>query len=338
MALRVQTELERNRIIRRLGTEQPPKPDEVGRMWQAMRLSADERIWFELRPNLDCTIDMAGVPTRLVTNSIGLRGSEIPVEKAKGVIRIVGIGDSFMFGYGISQQDTYLSLLERSLAQRYPQKKWEVINTAVGGYNTTQEVQTLRTKGLQFGPDLVIQGVVSNDFGRILYMPESSGALRIDRCFLTEFLLDRWYREDNGEAERFVSSDPPQENARASRSDGVLRPTLKRRSPDAFKAAMNELALMQREHGFHVVSFVTANSPEATVMRAIMEPLGFRLESFQSSVETYLKSREYANYPNSDLALTRENAHPSATHNRLIAIELLRVLEESGLIEALLAL
>ena len=39
----------------------------------------------------------------------------------------------------------------------------EVLNFGVSGYNTQQEVETLREKGLRYSPDLVVLAVCVND-------------------------------------------------------------------------------------------------------------------------------------------------------------------------------
>ena len=54
--------------------------------------------------------------------------------------------------------------LNRKSQERGMDIKFEFINLAVHGYNTTMEVETFFQKGSQFNPDLVIISYVPNDF------------------------------------------------------------------------------------------------------------------------------------------------------------------------------
>jgi len=64
--------------------------------------------------------------------------------RAAGTFRVVGIGDSAMFGSGVSDGENHLAILERIVGRRFPGLKVETINTAVPGYNTIMEVETLK--------------------------------------------------------------------------------------------------------------------------------------------------------------------------------------------------
>ena len=89
------------------------------------------------------------------TNSAGIRADrEIPYEKPKGVKRIVLLGDSFGMGYGVDLEDTFSSHLENNL-RKYGYR-CEVINLSVSGHGTAEQLITLREKGFQFRPDLVL--------------------------------------------------------------------------------------------------------------------------------------------------------------------------------------
>jgi hypothetical protein len=94
------------------------------------------------------------------TNSKGVRGvREYPYERGDER-RIVVIGDSFAFGWGVSDDATYSALLEAALPGT------EVVNLAVGGYGTDQMLLMLESEGIRYQPDLVIVGLVSADTER----------------------------------------------------------------------------------------------------------------------------------------------------------------------------
>lgn len=96
-------------------------------------------------------------------NSLGFRGKETSVEKPANTIRIVGIGDSFTFGSGVRENDTFLSVLESNLNQLGGSTRIEVLNLGVGGYNTAHEVSLLQNMGIKFNPDIVVLCFFLND-------------------------------------------------------------------------------------------------------------------------------------------------------------------------------
>jgi len=103
-------------------------------------------------------------------NRLGFRDREYPTEKPPDVYRIVAIGDSITFGFcnddlpAIPIDKTFSKLLERRLnAASLGSRRFEVINLGVSGYDSRQEVEFLKLKGLSFSPDLVLVGYCLND-------------------------------------------------------------------------------------------------------------------------------------------------------------------------------
>lgn len=101
------------------------------------------------------------VPIR--TNSLGLRSPEIERQKPAGTTRLLVLGDSVAFGWGLRSEDTFTSQLASLLATVYPNQRIEVINAGVSGYGTWQEVQWLQQTGLGLEPDVVIVQAHLND-------------------------------------------------------------------------------------------------------------------------------------------------------------------------------
>jgi lysophospholipase L1-like esterase len=95
------------------------------------------------------------------TNAIGTRGPEIALQKPPGTFRIIGIGDSFTFGTGVRDEDTFLRKLEGQLRQGGGAV--EVLNTGTPGYNTRDEVAGLEQRWIKYDPDLVLITFYLND-------------------------------------------------------------------------------------------------------------------------------------------------------------------------------
>jgi len=98
-------------------------------------------------------------------NSLGLRGRETAIEKPAGAFRILTLGDSWTFGEGVEDDETFSAQLEELLRDYCPpKKKCEVIN---GGYaagrGPDEAYLYLKNKGIRFKPDVVILGSFVND-------------------------------------------------------------------------------------------------------------------------------------------------------------------------------
>ena len=96
------------------------------------------------------------------TNSLGFRDVEHEVVKTPGTSRILILGDSVSVGQGVPKREqTWPAIVNQRL--QGAGLPIELLNFAVTGYNTQQEVWTLHDKGLVYQPDLVLVGYCLND-------------------------------------------------------------------------------------------------------------------------------------------------------------------------------
>ena len=96
----------------------------------------------------------------IAVSSPGNRGPVVPIKKAPGELRILGMGDSTTFGTGIAAEDTWPAQLA-TLFQKNGAKA-SYINGALEGY-TLKEIHTLyRNLWSQYQPDLVVVAVDNN--------------------------------------------------------------------------------------------------------------------------------------------------------------------------------
>jgi lysophospholipase L1-like esterase len=132
---------------------------------------------------------LMGVPVSI--NSDGLRDREYTVAKPPGVYRIMMLGDSTTFGWGVRHEDTAAKFLERKLNGHLPPgyNKVEVINTGVGNYDTVQEVTYYETIGYKYQPDLVVLVFFINDPEPV---PVERKGILIDRSYLIAFATNRF--------------------------------------------------------------------------------------------------------------------------------------------------
>lgn len=123
------------------------------------RLIEDPKIMYELIPG--SFVDQG------LINRQGFRGSDFKKEKASNLIRIAMLGDSITQGLGVEFEKTFSHQLEILLNQRANDRgsslRYEVMNFGVTGYNLEAEAQTLKTKVMQYNPDIVILNLFHND-------------------------------------------------------------------------------------------------------------------------------------------------------------------------------
>lgn len=154
--------------------------DDVPRLGYALRASArDEQTYPSSSQG----------PARVVrysTNRHRLRGADFERAAPDGTRRIACVGDSFTFGTGVQDEETWPAALERELRAKGEQV--EVLNAGVMGYDARQQVAWLTGRVLEFEPDLVVLCTYLNDLGppRKLDKPEEYADLaRMVRFGLT---------------------------------------------------------------------------------------------------------------------------------------------------------
>lgn len=120
-----------------------------------------DEIIYTLKPHLDVRFQDAQV----LTNSHGMRNPETPTTKPRGVYRLAILGDSYAFGWGVEEADSFPRKLEHKLKQIHKETPAiEVLNFGVPGYGTGQEVASFFEKGAEFQPDAILVYFIFNDF------------------------------------------------------------------------------------------------------------------------------------------------------------------------------
>jgi lysophospholipase L1-like esterase len=114
---------------------------------------ADPHVGFRLKPN-HAYVEVGGARVR--TNAHGFRDAPFRISRPPGGIRILALGDSSTFGYGVSPEETYPRLLARLLEKRFPGRPIEVLNAGTPGWSAANGAAWLAREGLALRPDVVI--------------------------------------------------------------------------------------------------------------------------------------------------------------------------------------
>lgn len=267
---------------------------------------------YELQPNL--RIDFGHHVLR--TTSAGMRqDQDVPVARSPGTVRILGIGDSGMFGWEVEQGHSYLDILRDRLNARGDGLKYETLNTGTPGYNTQLEVELVRFKGLAYKPDIVVVGWCENDF----FLPHfffKTTPLPKDRFLLGDLVFDRArYREvlaghsiGDRETTRAANGKVDLEQVPDSVKTGMYA--------EGVAKALEELKRLGTEHGFKILVF----GPMKAEVTGIVKKVGL---DYCNTLEKIGNTQ----YP-ADWAV--HNMHPRQEGHRVLGELLAKELAERG--------
>lgn len=176
----------------------------------------DDLLGWSHKANEKGTYNHPDFSVSVSNNPDGQRDMEYPVERISGKNRMLVLGDSMGWGFGVELEERFSEIIE----SKYPD--WEVINASVSGYGTDQQLLYYKHRGAKYQPDVVLVLFhpndvlnVSNSYMYWHYKPKFelvNGALqltnqpvpkpsikqRIDRFFLgNTYFLSRLYRPLN---------------------------------------------------------------------------------------------------------------------------------------------
>jgi lysophospholipase L1-like esterase len=89
------------------------------------------------------------------------RDAEAPVPKPKDTVRVLVLGDSLAYGSAVAPQETFANRLEELLRRELGNV--DVVNAAVSGYTSYNELQYYLARGHDFGADVVLLAFCMND-------------------------------------------------------------------------------------------------------------------------------------------------------------------------------
>jgi hypothetical protein len=302
---------------------------------ELIRPSDHDRIVYELWPDMDVVFDTgSGLQNGVRTSPEGFRSRGLAVEKAGGLVRVAGIGDSLMFGWGVEQDVPYLSVLERRLNREYPGSAWEVLNTAVPGYNAVMEVETLKAKVLKYRPDLVVYGFCPNDASLPNFVRRVRDPSSLRESFLWGFVRGR-LRPDR-ESDALVLA-PRRSDDRAFEDDPARVPPQYRAITgwDAYRRALEELRDLGRTHGFRTIVLAFApgtDDPRKERGLRVAADLGLPVVDVGKDEASYLRAHGIAQYGGSPLTVGTSDLHPSPLSHELAAQALLEAMAREGLL------
>lgn len=132
--------------------EWAPGTGQLSKFWQY-----DSSLGWAHVPGMEGVFASHGFETDVTINAAGFRDDDVPIERPIAQARLLVLGDSLVWGFGVDDDDTVTAKLEAKLPNV------EAVNLAVSGYSTDQELLLYRDLGHQYDADLVVLVVAYND-------------------------------------------------------------------------------------------------------------------------------------------------------------------------------
>jgi hypothetical protein len=145
--------------------------------------------------NQNNTVRKLDYRTRVSINTLGFRNREYSLKKSPGTTRIILLGDSFTYGFGVEKGDAFFTRLEEKLNSGC-KGNFEVWNIAATSWGTPIHYLITKNKVLNYSPDLVILMFDLSDFSDTLFY-EDQGTF-IDGELMNVSPVDQdWYGTRN---------------------------------------------------------------------------------------------------------------------------------------------
>ncbi len=201
-------------------------------------------------------------------NRQGFRGPAVTEHPEPGVTRIVCLGDSCTLGWGAADSHTWSAQLQQLLDDWSP-GQFQVINAGVSGFSSFQGLHYLKTRLLEYHPDMVIVSFNWNDHGDAPdTVPAGSGWIKGGRgvpdadqpsgsaVFRMQGVLARTRTYQL--LKKGVMALPGKSEGTEPVESGS--PTL-RVSPENYRTNMAVIIDMCRDHGIRIMAFTQAANP-----------------------------------------------------------------------------
>lgn len=317
--LRVKAGIEAKRNIdafHKLAQLSVPPPGSTATLKDIIYLSSNPKIVYELIPGL--SVKFMGA--QMTSGRDGFRTTPGSSDSTNSFC-IIGLGDSVMFGWGVRDEETYLVGLCRHLSSQQPGRQVRMINMSVPGYNTVMEVETLKRKGLQYRPKLVLIHFVENDLGLPNFISMEDPDTKITKSHLYS-AVSRMLGDN-------VATKPFDSLVRSP--DEIPEKYRNLAGEAACTAALKELGSMAREHGFKVIVLSEWNAPG--FVRKAVNDSGMSLVELGSTMNDYCRANNIREYLGSVLTISRKDPHYSPLAHKLVCDRIINFLEEKKLMD-----
>lgn len=289
--------------------------------------SPDSQLFWRLKPDQNCFTKVDRKPVRI--NQHGTRGDEFTTDKPSDTIRILSLGDSRTFGWGLEDSETYSARLQQLFQNEFEErKKVEVINAGVNAWSFMQMYVYLREHGIRFSPDIVI--LADANFWTQFSEHSSPEFLKtfLQRVWLKNFMrrfaiyhyfieiqLREYYERHRS---KFIPVDPGQ--------DSLFKEEQQDDPDKLFAKAIEDICLLSKQNGIHPILInlpvegdwdLTETPVPLRIKQQVAEKLNVSLIDMTESIKSH----------NENVYLHADPVHFNSEGNKLIAINLFEYLK-----------
>jgi len=232
------------------------------------------------------------------------RGPDYLIPKPSGTKRIIVLGDSYTFGQGVHQEDTFNHRMEAMFNDSgIDNANYEIINCGACGYDTRQERLFYESFASAYEPDLVIVSMCFND----------------DISWLEE--VNKGYVYIPGKLDKIIVTL------------GLVRGFLVKQPQPDFSGCVDELLLLKsklRENNIPLLVVIFRNSdwpPWPLLSKTVSEGLKGTGIPVLDIGNALLKNHSYA-----DLAVHEIDGHPNEIAHRIAAETIYQLIKEKKLL------
>ncbi len=262
-------------------------------------------------PNAEASL--MGVDVKI--NSIGFRDDELSSPKSSNEKRVLIIGQSITFGWGVPKDSIFLEQVEHRLNMENDSIKYSFINSGIGNYNTELESILLKKNLPIVNPDMVVLHCFLRDAEVI---PSKSQNFLIANSYLIAYMYIKikqafFFKNQayKNIGEYYLNMYQPTSEGWKKQQEALLniRKQCEERNVPLqliIQPDLNDLSI---------------NSPQEKCYQIIRSFLNENHFSFIDMSGVY---REKVKVPNS-IWVSPEDSHPNSEGHKIIADELIKV-------------
>lgn len=205
-----------------------------------------------LRPNLKIECISPAKSFLVETNGLGMRMSEVSVQKQPNTIRVAIMGDSIAFGWGLPVNEAFPAKLETFL-NRDGKTQFSVLNFAAPGFTTFHAVTQYERLVSDFQPDVLILAFGLYDSYESRLSEEELYTFLEKQGTFTEKRGLRGFMSSHSTAGRWLSKRKKEKNEKVIQSsidDRVRGNEWKSKvDPDSIKKNLSSIIERQQKRG-----------------------------------------------------------------------------------------
>lgn len=260
-----------------------------------------------LKKNTKTWTSTKGAPSTIVrTNRYGLRDDNFTVEPSDNNTRIMVVGDSYVYGWGVNKSERFTEKLERRLNEE-KDGSYEVINAAVPGWGAEDYYNFIEQRGMDYKPDVIVVGLVGNDW----YSAEQQ---------------EKWMAEAKNYVDTEYSdiSDVERRELLLERYQKIIQDNYSSEGLSPLKS----ISRLAQSHEVPVIYYVLDRNLDANIkwLEAWAEESDENVIYAPDTIRDDRKSEFCLKYSRNRLSTT--DPHPSPEGHRLLAERLLRELND----------